>query len=1022
MSLSEQDAVAALTPARRTLVHPRDRVVDHGPGTPGAVCHALCVRIAGALSPGRRKETAERFAALAAGLTRSTATAVVLPGTARWWHEPVPCRSDAPDAGLRRGRELARPLVAHRDAAVRAVLLDYSDGVSELVVVAHRAVLGAAALHDFVAAVLDREPAADGSTVVPPGPAGGSDDSGRADAFAGARFDAQLDWGLGRPYGPDSEQTRVLRLPANHPAGDTASWTTALGLVLARYEGTRRPVLAAMVPDPLDPHGVEGIALVPVDADPASTLGTADKRVRATLAEGPAWHTEELRRQLEPVTGDIAAGPVVGITVHDEAVAGLPGAAPVAYRPFQRAPFPMTVSVVRDDAGRREVRCDVSTRSVLADTADRFLDHVARAHRMLITAPDLPLGELELLDEDELRQLAALGRPAPLPDVEHRRIDAAVAAVAAVRPDAVAVSFDGESITYRELIGRADGLALALRSLGVAEGDRVGVCLERSAELVVTLLAVLRAGAVYVPMDPAHPQERLAHTATDARLGTVVTDHAEFPAVDGNLTVVAPAALADLVPEECDGPPPTTSGAQDPAYVIYTSGSTGRPKGVVVPHGNVLSLMAATTEDFGLGPEDTWTLFHSSAFDFSVWEIWGCLLTGGRLVVVPYWVSRSSEEFHRLLLEERVSVLSQTPSAFAQLLEVERDGAGAVPVRLVVFGGEGLEPRVLLPWFDRHPETECRVVNMYGITETTVHVTAQTVTRAEALSGSRSVGHALPGWWVKVADPEGRPLPLGVAGEILVGGAGVASHYLNRPDLTEQRFLLDPGTGERVYRSGDKGRMLPDGRLEHLGRLDNQVKLRGFRIELDEIRAVLLDDPLVAAAAVVLNRTDPQDPATAQLDAFVVLEGEDTAAVRQRAARYLPTYMVPSTITPVDRMPLTANGKLDARRLPAPAPAARTAPVPAAGPETGVEPGADRAGDTGSAEPQNAFAAVLLDVWQDVLGTSVGPDDNFFDLGGNSLLAMRVGAALRRRGGATVSMRDLYLFPTIRRLAAERAE
>ncbi|MGY3680972.1 aryl carrier-like protein [Streptomyces sp. TE33382] len=265
-------------------------------------------------------------------------------------------------------------------------------------------------------------------------------------------------------------------------------------------------------------------------------------------------------------------------------------------------------------------------------------------------------------------------------------------------------------------------------------------------------------------------------------------------------------------------------------------------------------------------------------------------------------------------------------------------------------------------------------------------------------------------------------------------GAGVAAHYLNRPDLTAQRFLVDPRTGERMYRSGDRGRLLPDGRLEHLGRLDNQVKLRGFRIELDEIRAVLLDDPLVGAAAVVLNRADPADPATARLDAYVVLEGEDTAAVRQRAARYLPEYMVPSTVTALDRMPLTTNGKLDPGRLPEPAPAAvaPTAVAEATG-VTGVTgaTGADSAGgtdaaaasgDPGRAEPEDEFTAVLLDIWQDVLGVPVGPDDNFFDLGGNSLLAMRVGAALRRHGGGfTVAMRDLYMFPTIRRLAAGRA-
>ncbi|MEV5687355.1 amino acid adenylation domain-containing protein [Streptomyces sp. NPDC052164] len=1058
MSISEQDAVAALTPARRSVVPPRDRVRESGPEAPGAVCHALCVRLTGTVRADAPDGLSRRLASLAAALLPATATAAVFPAAARLWRQPVPCRSDAPDAERWRTRELARPLVAHRDAAVRAVLLTYADQVAELVVVAHRAVLGAGALHDFTAELLGRVP-------VPAAGASGDgrtpDPAGQAAELAGGRFDARPDWGLGRPSGPDATATRVRTVPAGAPAGDTGSWSAALGIVLARYEGLTRPVLPALVTDPFDAHGAEGVALLAVDADPAHTLGTVDKRVRAGLAGGPAWHTEDLRRELASVLGDQAAIPAVGIVVHDDdGPADFPGADPVAYRPFQCAPFPVTLSVTYDAGGHRELRCDFSTRTLHADIADQLLRHVCRVHRTLVESPDTPVADVELLDEDELDRTVAPDRHDPdraarRTPFEPERIDAAIAALAASRPDAVAVSFEGSRLSYGELDGRADRLAHALRRLGVADGDRVGVCLERSAELIVTLLAVLKAGATYVPMDPAYPRDRLSYTAGDAELVAVVTDLADFPGRDGDggdgrggdggVRVIGTAALAELAPEECDGPPPSATGPRDPAYVIYTSGSTGRPKGVVVPHVNVLALMAATTEDFGLGTDDTWTLFHSSAFDFSVWEIWGCLLTGGRLVVVPYWVSRSPEEFHRLLVQERVSVLSQTPSAFAHLLDVERDGAEPVPVRLVVFGGEGLEPRMLLPWFDRHPETVCRVVNMYGITETTVHVTAQTVTRAEALTGSKSVGHALPGWWVRIVDPDGRPLPVGVAGEIQVGGAGLAAHYLNRPELTGQRFLSDPRTGERLYRSGDRGRLLPDGRLEHLGRLDNQVKLRGFRIELDEIRAVLLDDPLVGAAAVVLNRTDPEDRATAQLDAFVVLEGEDTAAVRQRAARYLPEYMVPSTVTALDRMPLTTNGKLDAAGLPRPAPAPRparpdTAPAPASAAPASAAPAsaapasavaveapdtadgnADAAGDISPAAPQDAFAAVLLDVWQDVLGVPVGPDDNFFDLGGNSLLAMRVGAALRRRGGSTVSMRDLYMFPTIRRLAAGRA-
>ncbi|NEA07580.1 amino acid adenylation domain-containing protein, partial [Streptomyces sp. SID10692] len=625
----------------------------------------------------------------------------------------------------------------------------------------------------------------------------------------------------------------------------------------------------------------------------------------------------------------------------------------------------------------------------------------------------------------------------------------AFARVAAAAPDAIALCDGGTELSYRELDERSARIAAGLRARGVRRGDRVGVCLERSAELVVTLLGVVRAGASYVPADPAYPTDRLAHTVADAGLRVVVTRLAEFPREVGAVpltpdeltapasteragtaeddpdgttadgaaplppaeratTATAPPERARTAedgpeePEEPSGPP----APDDPAYVIYTSGSTGRPKGVTVPHRNVVALIDATRDEYGLGPDDTWTLFHSAAFDFSVWEIWGCLLTGGRLVVVPYVVTRDPDDFRDLLLARRVTVLSQTPSAFSQLLRTDHTG---LPVRLVVFGGEPLDSRMLLPWFDRHPETTCRTVNMFGITETTVHVTAQTVTRELALAGSRSVGPALPGRHLYVTDERGRLVPPGVTGEIRVGGAGVAAGYLNRPELTAERFLPDPYAPDaraRTYRSGDLGRLRTDGRLEHLGRIDSQVKIRGFRIELDEIRAVLLEDPAVTAAAVVVHRDDPADPATARLDAYVVPAGGTAAAdlqgLRKRAAGILPEHMVPATVTALDTLPLTPNGKLDAARLPAPVRSSSTTTARPA-------PEPDGTGDT-------ALAGALREIWETVLNTPVGLDDDFFELGGNSLFAVRISAALRARGLKPVPLRDLFRTPTIREL------
>ncbi|MGW4838587.1 amino acid adenylation domain-containing protein [Streptomyces globisporus] len=612
---------------------------------------------------------------------------------------------------------------------------------------------------------------------------------------------------------------------------------------------------------------------------------------------------------------------------------------------------------------------------------------VERIRQQLLTStPNTPLSRLNPLSEVDSAEQLAVGAGPKAP--EPLRIDEAFAAQVAARPEAPALTAGSTTLSYAELDARAEALADGLYAHGVRPGDPVGLCLPRSTDLVAAMLAVLKADAVHVPLDPEHPADRRERTARDAGV---------------RLTVEDPATLTGHPPR----PAAPRAEPGSPAYVIHTSGSTGRPKGVVVPHGNVTALVEAVREDFGLSPDDTWTCFHSAAFDFSVWEVWGALLTGGRLVVVDHWTTRSPEDFHALLVREGVSVLSQTPSAFTQLAAADRTAQEAVDARLVVLGGEPLDARPLLDWFDRHPEDRCRLVNMYGITETTVHVTAATVTRRDALAGSRSVGRPLPGWSVRVLDAHGRPVPPGAPGEIVVGGAGVALGYLNRPALTAERFVPDPldPAGRRLYRSGDLGRLLPDGTLEHLGRIDDQVQVRGYRIEPGEIRHVLLEDPAVSAAAVTVTGGDAGDAAAVRIDAYVVPApgaGAGPGPVRERAARLLPPHMVPATVTVLPALPLTANGKLDAARLPAPG--TRRDPVTAPAPVPAPAAAAHEAGP----------AAALAAIWCDVLGVeAVGPDDDFWDLGGNSLYAIRIGTLARERGLPGVPLRQLYLTPTL---------
>ncbi|WP_433260183.1 amino acid adenylation domain-containing protein [Actinosynnema sp. CS-041913] len=911
----------------------------------------------------------------------------VLEQTARspLWSEPVPVDADSPVALRRLRAELHRP--ATQDGPpVRAVLLRYADGVADLVLVAHRAVLDTASLRLLVDVLLDRVPA-DGVSIVAP-PETSAVDAAVVKRWREADYCGTAEWAAGDRTAGDrtaGDRTGVLETALAGKAVDVpATLAVAGAIVLGRYEGQEFPVAGLVTGLPDRPAGAlgafEGRTLLVVDASGArSVVELLDG------ASGPlSWCDRALYRDLTDRSGGRVFVGVLAIATTIDAD---------EYLPCQTAPFPLTL-VPREDANGVTLEVRHRLRDVDAATAGRFARHVAHVYAQLCAAgPEPAPTDLELVTGDEVGWLAGLGGPKRTVPWRPDRIDAVFAARAAERPDAIALTCEGESTTYAELDARATRFAVGLRANGVRPGDRVGICLDRTADLVAAMIAVLKADAVYVPMDPAHPADRLAYTVRDAGLRIVVTT------VDGVANAVDPAALAGH--EGTVAPP--RRGPDDAAYVIYTSGSTGRPKGVVVPHRNVIALLAATASDFALDADDTWTLFHSSAFDFSVWEIWGSLLTGARLVVVPYWVSRSPDEFRALLAAEHVTVLNQTPSAFAQLAEADRHRPEPLRLRLVVFGGEALDTRLLRSWFDRYPESRCRMVNMYGITETTVHVTAHTVTRRDALTGSRSVGSALPGWHVHVLDERGRQVPCGTPGEIYVGGEGVALHYLGRPPLTAERFVPDPFTGGRMYRSGDRGRLRPDGTVEHLGRLDSQVKVRGFRIELDEIRNVLLDDPVVRAAAVVVGGDAALDAAGVRIDAYVVLAGGDPADVRARAAKVLPDYMLPTTVTALSALPLTANGKLDAARLPEPSSG------PSSGPASGVVQSSGVVRDLSSA---------LIEVWESVLGTAVGPDDNFFHLGGNSLFAVRIAAAMRQRDLPAMPMRELYLNPTVRGLAA----
>ncbi|WP_369392750.1 amino acid adenylation domain-containing protein [Streptomyces sp. CG1] len=673
-------------------------------------------------------------------------------------------------------------------------------------------------------------------------------------------------------------------------------------------------------------------------------------------------------------------------------------------RSEERTNYPLTVSI--DDTGTGFILTTQATEPIDPQQVCALL-HTA-AHSIVTAledAPDVPVGQLDVLGGSE-RELLVGGwndtaRVVPdvvLPVLFEEQVGRS--------PDAVAVVFEGERVSYAELNARANRLARVLVGRGVGPECLVAVALPRSVDLVVALLAVLKAGGAYVPVDPGYPADRIAYMLGDAAPTVLLTTGetaAVLPASDRPVLLLEDVvwqeqAAGDLSDAERLAP---LSGAS-PAYVIYTSGSTGRPKGVAVPHRNVVRLMRETEYWFGFGPEDTWTLFHSYAFDFSVWELWGPLLYGGRLVVVSYEVSRSPRDFLALLAEEQVTVLNQTPSAFYQLMQADSDApeiGARLSLRYVIFGGEALDLGRLEAWYSRHADDAPTLVNMYGITETTVHVTYKSLDRESAQCNSNSlIGVTIPDLKAYVLDSGMKLVPPGAAGELYVAGAGLARGYLNRAGLTAERFVADPFgvPGSRMYRTGDLVRWRADGSLEYLGRADDQVKVRGFRIELGEIEAVLAGDPLVGQVAVVVREDRPGDK---RLVAYVTADSvvaPDVVVLRERAVERLPEYMVPSAFVVLDVLPLTPNGKLDRKALPAP---------------EFVEAGAGRA-------PRTPEEEALCGVFAEVLGLEkVSIDDNFFELGGHSLLATRVISRVRSVLGVELAIRTLFEVPTVAGLA-----
>gem|GEM_PF-343006 len=681
------------------------------------------------------------------------------------------------------------------------------------------------------------------------------------------------------------------------------------------------------------------------------------------------------------------------------------------------AQLPRTVNGKLDETPLRQMTIEPAVTNSSADPFEHIVDELWAAQTTASPANSATTARRPLPEHIDRQAIAEklthrLAVPVTVDDVTDDSRSAALAATlrsrreqtsplqlfaiqVAQRPSTCAVRDAHGALTYAQLDRRSTALASQLRARGVGPGQRVGLSTARSSAIIVGLLGILKTGAAYVPVDPEYPLARRLAIIEDADIQHVVID-GPVATADYPISVI-PHRIPRRAPKTSIVPPAAVA-ATEPAYVIYTSGSTGRPKGVVVTHANIVGLLTAMQQVIEVGPADVVALAHSYAFDVSVYEIWAALSNGASLWIPTPGVQRTPTEFHAALRRARVSVLCQTPTAF-RMLQMAEDQSPPPPrldrLRAILFGGERLDFRTLAPWVARYGVDQPLLLNLLGATETTVHSTIYRLTAADIDESRSLVGHALPGWCVAVVDDAGTPVAVDTEGDLYVGGWGVSVGYLNRPELTAERFHAFPWdpSGRRWYRTGDRAIPLPDGGLEFKGRADFQVKLRGHRIELGDIEAHLRDVPGVLDAVVLLQESGVTD---ARLVAFYVADPAHPARLEVIVTALeagLPEVMRPTLYVPIAAFPLTVNGKLDREAL------IRAIPT-----HTATRTGAP------------SITATLFALVSQLLGAPADPKASFFEQGGHSLLAARLLMDLKRLWGVTLSFTDLLALPSVNAL------
>ena len=811
-----------------------------------------------------------------------------------------------------------------------------------------------------------------------------------------------------KPYCLQKATVTLSKEESQHLRSRTAGWQvtantyfqTIWGVLLAKYYQTDDVVFGAVVTDrPAEIKGVDDILGLFINTIPVRLTFDAQEQLIALLKKTQLAAAEAKVHQYLP-TAKIQSQSAVKNKLIDHIIVFENYATQDAPEEENEAQWPVISQIGVDEqtgydlnimivpGEQYEVRLEYNANHLDHHFIEQMLGHY---HRLLADCLDR-----EALTIDEISSLVNSGNPQLMKEGSDLQIDYPDKTIPALFqesvqrfPDKVAMLCGEASISYQDLDSYASQIAAMLMEKGVAPGTLVGLYMDRSIDTVAGMLGILKAGGGYVPIDVDYPQERVDYLIENSQVPYILTAKTwkeDLP--EGcQVVTVEEAKEADL-PYEAP-----VFNPEQLCYVIYTSGTTGHPKGVKVNHRNVVRLLFNEAFQFDFGADDVWTMFHSHCFDFSVWEIYGALLRGGQLVIVPKSEARDPQRFADILETHQVTVLNQTPSAFYNLTTFLTAGRKRnLSLRYVIFGGEALSPGRLKDWHTIYDQVT--LINMFGITETTVHVTYKEITSKEITADLSNIGKPIPTTSVYVLNEQLQWVPTGVIGEMYVGGMGVTDGYLHNEKLTAEKFIDDPFVpGARMYKTGDLARVLPSGDLEYHGRIDNQVQLRGFRIELSEIENTLQSLPEVDKAIVLLRKDHDSPQIFAWYQAAQVL---DSGSLLGFLKSKLPAYMMPSRIIYVEDLPLTANGKLDTSALPV---------------EVTRSVKEDRVMTLTEGE--------LMTFWKELLSLEhLSVHDNFFDVGGDSIKVIDLLMKVNHRFGNEIKLASLYSNPTISRQAA----